>query len=811
MLRTKSTINGKITARQNSGNTTHGLKIQRSTDAFAKKISSSIDQVLRSNFDIHTPNFACNGKSAITKPYEVSTASKNQEYEVKSYEVVQKPFLVSAVTESNPTSNDPSILARTTIAYSHMVTFPEQQTNNSSLLSKIRNVNDAEYISNERAKISAAIPIATSANVEINSAKIRNFFHAPIFRNFRTRKKPFRVPKYIRYNVESKSGQSFDVGTEKWATEQFSNRNFTSISRIPELKPTFAGILQSNCSYYYSTTILQAFNIPGLRKEHAQSAINNMANGKSIQHSQSIVIICTIYRIAVLDRIETSLRSGKSANVHIDSFSDQWDKSQLLCDGYLLGNMLHCLTLITGSTLRQDFYTRKVFLEVIEEIRENIYSTCKHLAFTQYNTRKKWIFRRVNLTTQQKTPARTSHQQLNTTTADATSKQQASLLDHTSNIPLHQSWQEFSEAPYPITPETFYLVPSISRLLNDRVTVSEISEVLQLIEPTQELSYRQFHVASSTMQRIAAVKHIFFHITNDLHPTRDSMMTAYNSYIKFPDPTFNMIAQYYLYAETRHQPPNQTPEEYLTGALFKILREIEDISSTFLTALHLESITCIPYPNLILDHPTLTHVISAPPTKNSNPVPAVNSPQSQFIAKAFCTASPDTSQLHRNIWRTDTSLTVADFCVSAPIQRLVADLPDPMMFFNVFEPIPIDAKLTSQVCTILINRIWRQTRICHICSALWQVCSNDSFIARDSIVDCYGHFCGYEDTVLHTVLQDSLDNSQALVAKPLVLRALQSIITDLGLIACDLLRLEYPVDQTQEDTTDTPISLHSPG
>ena len=169
MLRTKSTINGKITARQNSGNTTHGLKIQRSTDAFAKKISSSIDQVLRSNFDIHTPNFACNGKSAITKPYEVSTASKNQEYEV-----IQKPFLVSAVTESKPTSNDPSILARTTIAYSHMVTFPEQQTNNSSLLSKIRNVNDAEYISNERAKISAAIPIATSANVEINSAKIRN-------------------------------------------------------------------------------------------------------------------------------------------------------------------------------------------------------------------------------------------------------------------------------------------------------------------------------------------------------------------------------------------------------------------------------------------------------------------------------------------------------------------------------------------------------------------------------------------------------------------------------------------------------------
>ena len=81
---------------------------------------------------------------------------------MKSYEVVQKPFLVSAVTESNPTSNDPSILARTTIAYSHMVTFPEQQTNNSSLLSKIRNVNDAEYISNERAKISAAIPIATS-------------------------------------------------------------------------------------------------------------------------------------------------------------------------------------------------------------------------------------------------------------------------------------------------------------------------------------------------------------------------------------------------------------------------------------------------------------------------------------------------------------------------------------------------------------------------------------------------------------------------------------------------------------------------
>ena len=73
-------------------------------------------------------------------------------------------------------------------------------------------------------------------------------------------------------------------------------------------------------------------------------------------------------------------------------------------------------------------------------------------------------------------------------------------------------------------------------------------------------------------------------------------------------------------------------------------------------------------------------------------------------------------------------------------------------------------------------------------------------------MDCYGHFCGYEDTVLHTLLQDSLDNPQALVAKPLVFRALQSIITDVGLIACDLLRLEYPIDQTQEDT----VSLPSP-
>ena len=772
MLRTKNTIIAKISTRENYCNTILGFKIQGNTEGPRKKISTSIDQILHSKLNLETCNSAGSVKSTIPKPYEVTTTGGNQENEVKSSEVTQKPYKVSAVTYINSAS---------TICH----------------------------------PISASKTTAGSC-----VGKPINFFHVPVHRNFRTRKKCFRVPKYIQYNMAPKSGNSFDVGTEKWATEQFSNRNFTSIASIPNLKPVFSSI-QRNCSYH-SSAFFQGLNIPGLRKEHVQSTINTMAHGKCIHYKPCIVIMCTIFRIAVLDRVETSLRSGKSANVHIDSFSNQWDKSQLLEDGYLLGNMLHCLTVITGSTLRQDLYQRTLFLEVIDEIRENIYSTCKHLAFTQYNSRKKWIFRRVNLTTQHNSPTRTSRQMPNTTTA-STSKQQESLLDYTNNIPLHESWQEFSAALHPITPATFHLVPSISRLLeNDPVfNASEIARVLkvELIKPTQELSYRQFHVAFSTMSRVAAIKHIFFHITNDPHPTRDTMMTAYNSYIKFPDPTFNMLAHHYLYAETRHQLPTNIndPKQHLIDALFKILRQIEDISNTFLTALHLESTTGIPYPNLILDHPTLnTPAISVPSTQYPHSVPSGNSPQSQFIANAFCAPSPETLQLYKNIWPTNTWLTVADFCLSAPIQLLVAYLPDPKMFFNVFEPIPIDAKLTSQVCTILVNTIWRQTSICHVGSALWQTSTNDSFIARDSIVECYGHFCGYEDTVLHTLLQDSLYDPPTLVAKSLVFRALESIITNLGLIACDLLRLEYPVNQTQGHipapslrvgTTDAPLSL----
>ena len=542
--------------------------------------------------------------------------------------------------------------------------------------------------------------------------KSETFSTRQFFGTSEREKKLFRVPKYIQYNAEPKPGSSFDAGMEKWSTEQFSNRNFTRIASIPNLKSVFSSI-QRNRSYH-ATTILQGFNLPGLRKEHAQSTINTMADGKCIQYKPCIIILCTIFRIAVLDRIETSLRSGKSANLHIDSFSNQWDKSQLLQDGYLLGNMLHCLTLITGSTLRQDFYQRTLFLEVIDEIRENIYSTCKHLAFTQYNARKKWTFRRVNLTTQP-TPTRTSHRQLS-----GTSKQQASLLDNTSNIPPHESWQEFSSAPHPITPETFHRIPSISRLLDkDLIFDSEIARLFKHTRPTQQLQYRQFHVASSTLSRVAAIKHIYFHITNNSHPTAASMMTAYYSYCAFPDPTFHKLAQYYLNVDPGlvWQPQKScTPKQHLYNVLFAILWEIEDLATFFLTALQLEP-TDSPYPHLTLEHPThitcsapqpqsttqseaqtrptpigsattrlnpmalawtpsgsipiapafatpaaSTQTLSTPRT--SNPFTSANLTKSRYTAQAFCTPTLDTQRILKEILPPDTWLAVEGSTVS---------------------------------------------------------------------------------------------------------------------------------------------------
>ena len=266
-----------------------------------------------------------------------------------------------------------------------------------------------------------------------------------------------------------------------------------------------------------------------------------MAGGKMIKLKPYIVIICTVLRIAVLDRITTSLRSGKSVDVHINSFSNQWDKSQLHYDGYLLGNMLHCLTSVTGSTLRQDFYRRSLYLQVIDEIRDDIYSTCKQLAFTQYNAHKKFIFRKVNLSFKkiQRHATRTSPRHLSSTPNQTISTtQQFSLQENTNNIRLSESWREFSTAPYPITPQTICLVPSISALLkNWTIFAADYSEVFTCIEPNQQLSYRQFHIISSIIRRIAAAKVTYMHIQWESNPTPASMMKTHRSFCTFPDST----------------------------------------------------------------------------------------------------------------------------------------------------------------------------------------------------------------------------------------------------------------------------------
>ena len=134
------------------------------------------------------------------------------------------------------------------------------------------------------------------------------------------------------------------------------------------------------------------------------------------------------------------------------------------------------------------------------------------------------------------------------------------------------------------------------------------------MEPTQKLPYRQFHVACSTLRRIAAIKHIYHHITNDSRPTAASMMTAYYSYCTFPDPIFYKLAQHYLHVEASRQvqTKSSTPKKHLYDALFNILWEIEDISNFFLTALDLEP-TDNPNPNWILQHPMhITCAASAP-------------------------------------------------------------------------------------------------------------------------------------------------------------------------------------------------------
>ncbi len=867
MLRTGTTISGKYKISTQPQNTASGSKNQQSIDRdkyqFIKLSNPALGKFFDSNspfpgildnpainvipksksecfLDKRTRNF--NGDNLIndktrTIPCEVSTTATSQENEVKCEVPPGKPYTASAVTVNKEiSSTQPGQI--------------DNEYNNLNPQSRTGS-NDSPNASNHKRAPQGIIDSS------------RNFSYAPLLKNYRTRKKLFRMPKYIQNKAKAKTAQSFDVGTEKWATEQFSNRNFTSVINSINLTPMISSI-HRDCSFDAST-VLNNVNIRGLRKENAQATINIIANGKNIKYKPYIVIICTILRISALDRIETSLRSGKSADLHIDSFSTQWDKSQLLNDGYLLGNMLHCLTIATGSTFRQDFYQRALYLEVIDAIRENIYSTCKHLAFTQYDARKKWIALRVNLTSNQRqqkstrTSPRHPSPTPNETTSTAT--RQISLRHNTTNIPVSESWQEFSTAPYPITPQTIHLVPSISALLKSWIIFDDdYAGIFTCIEPNQQLSYRQFHVVSSTISRIAALKQIYRHVTDEPSPTPASMMTTHQALCTFPDRLFNKIAQdYFAISESMQATKTSHPKkEQLLEVIFSIRAEFKDTASTLLTALHLESTTGTLYPNLTLEHPrpntqtalptssvqqtaperptrsspqaplnplarewTPTPTTTAPPlpttTRDSNLRTPANISKSIFGMQLYCTPTPDTLQLYHKVRPADALLTVPDFFLSPPIQRLLKDLPDKEVFYKIFEAIPRNAKLTPQVCTILVNTIWRQTRICHVCSALWQVSTDDRFIDRDQIVDCYDHFCGSEDTVLHNLLQDSLLTTPALAEKTVALRILESFITSLSSVACELLRSEYcddeePTEHTsqgtpQPQTTPTSVSL----
>ena len=266
MLRTGATISGNYAKTENSQNTTCTPKNQESIDTtkyptlkfnnkrFGEKINfdhrfpadlgnatpktksmeipnQSPSNPIENNYSVHL-----NDKVSAKIPYEVPSAVNFQENEVKIEVPAGKPYTASAPTETTE--------------------------------------------------------ILTTQPGIIDSS--RNFSYAPLLKNYRTRKKLFRMPKYIRYNAKSKSGHNFDVGTQEWATEQFSNRNFTRITTsIPNLKPVFSSI-QRNCSYP-AETVLQGFNVPGLRKEHAQSTINTMADGKCIRYKPCIVIMCTIF------------------------------------------------------------------------------------------------------------------------------------------------------------------------------------------------------------------------------------------------------------------------------------------------------------------------------------------------------------------------------------------------------------------------------------------------------------------------------------------------------------------------------------
>ena len=332
-------------------------------------------------------------------------------------------------------------------------------------------------------------------------------------------------------------------------------------------------------------------------------------------------------------------------------------------------------------------------------------------------------------------------------------------------------------------------------------------------------------------------------------------MTAYYTYCSVPDPTFIMLAQYYLnveagcctipYSNVEAQ-NKRTPKQRLYDGLLTILWEIEDISTFFLTALHLEP-TDSPDPHLTLEHPTHMHVAptshssiqglaptrptptgaapsrlnpmatewtpggsipiapasvtpaaisQTPPTpRHLNPATSVNFSRSRCIAQEFCIPTQDIQRIVKEIlppgtWLSTDGTTFSGFCYSIPIQRLLSELPDQSMFYGIFDHIPRGATLTPSVCTILVSMIWRQTRLYHVRSALTQASPGDRFIAKESIADCYGHFCGYEDSVLHALLHESLENLPALGERSSVVSALETIITTLSSVASDLLRSE---------------------
>ena len=161
----------------------------------------------------------------------------------------------------------------------------------------------------------------------VNPAQDGEAHHEPVSRNYRVRKKLCRPPTLMKRKLKWPATPRTEIGTKKWVREQFNRKNFTNLANSSDISPTLS-FIRRDCAFN-APTVLENVNVNGPCKEKTKSVITTMAGGKMIKLKPYKIIICTVLRIAVLDRITTSLRSGKSVDVHIDSFSNQWDKSQL--------------------------------------------------------------------------------------------------------------------------------------------------------------------------------------------------------------------------------------------------------------------------------------------------------------------------------------------------------------------------------------------------------------------------------------------------------------------------------------------------